>query len=115
MLTGAYFYQDSLRSAIESILARSGFRELPPEEHVETVDALIVEVQRRIGKALMDVTDEHSLRQFRQLMERQATEEELSAFFAIHVPDYKAHVAKTLEAFGEECIRAAKELESVRL
>jgi len=115
MLTGAYFYQDPLRSSVETILSRSGFRDLPPEEHAETVNALIVEVQRRIGRALSEIIDEHSLELFGELVKMKAPEEELSAFFSVHVPEYKKCIEETVENFGEECCRAAKELGSVRL
>lgn len=115
MQNGAYFYHDPLRSSVEGILAQSGFKNLPPEEHAETVTALVVEVQRRIGRAIMELIDGHALGLFKELKARDATEEELRAFFSVHVPGYEKCVNETLDAFRQECHRSAKGIEGVRL
>ncbi len=102
------FAHDPIRAYVEALLAKAGFAHAPEEERAETVDALTVEAQRRVGFELMHAIDPHSLRAFRALAEEGASEDELIAFFDVRVPDAEARVRSALDRFGRECLDRAE-------
>lgn len=101
---------DPIRAYVEALLAKAGFAHAPAAERAETVETLTAEAQRRVGLELMQAIDPHSLQAFRQLAAEDATEEELTAFFDVRVPDAEARVRRALEAFGQECLERALRL-----
>lgn len=104
---GIHFYQDPLRAFVERTMARAGLLELPPDARAETATALMVEAQRRVGLEIFSCLDAGSLKRFRILFEHGATEEEISAFLSVRIPDLKERVARVLGSFGDECAASA--------
>ncbi len=100
---------DPIRAYVEALIAKAGFAHAPEEERAETVAALTAEAQRRVGFELMHAIDPLSLETFRTLAAEGASEDELTAFFDIRVPDAEERVRTALERFGGECLdRAAR-------
>lgn len=104
------FSHDPIRAYVEALLAKAGFAHAPAEERAEAVDALTIEAQRRVGFELMHAIDSHSLAAFRDMAADGATEDELTAFFDVRVPDARERVSRALEAFGKECLARAETL-----
>lgn len=106
-----HLYRDSARAFVETLVVRCGLADASPETRAETVAALTLEAQRRVGLELMRRLDEHSLGYFNSLIQRGVEEEELAAFFRVRVPDAEASVERALASFGEECLRSARRID----
>ena len=98
-------YIDPVRAYVESVLSHAGFDGLAPEARAEAAAALMVEAQRRVGLELLKTLDGKSLAYFQSLVDRGATDDEMTAFFDVRVPDAERRVKEALKAFGEECLK----------
>ena len=105
----AHPYRDPVRSFVETAVVACGFSDLPALERAELAEALLVEAYKRVGMELYGLLDGSSLAAFERLMDEEADDDELEAFFSVRVPDADRRVRSVLESFQEECLRAAEE------
>ena len=108
-MVSTHIYRDPVRAFVETILAEAGTAGMAPELKAEAVAALTIEAQKRIGLELAGAIDPDSLSQF-QAVSGEATDEELTAFFALRVPDFESRVRKALADFGAECLASSERL-----
>ena len=105
-----HFYHDPVRGYVESLLTEVGLSGLSTEQRADCVTTLMIEAQRRVGLDMMKTLDDDSKEYFKDLMARDATEEEVAAFFNVRIPDHKKRVESSLEDFGNEFRRSAGEM-----
>jgi len=102
---------DPIQVYVEQLLSAAGLNELPSDMKDEYSERLGVEVNRRIGLAMMEVLDEKALEGFNALMEKEDVgPADAQDFFRKHVPDYEARIQKTLEDFTKEFVASAEQL-----
>ena len=102
--------RDPVRAFAESLVVEAGFADLEPEAKAELVTALMIEAQQRVGAELVETMDGPSLADFRQLADRDASEDEMTAFFVVRLPGFSERVQDVLNDFGAECLEAARRL-----
>ena len=104
---------DPIQAYLEDLFVAAGLDKLPSDIKEEYSERLGVEVNRRIGLAMMDSLDENSLGEFNALMEKdEVTPDDARVFFAERVPDYEARMQKVLEDFAKEFVDSTEQLKN---
>jgi hypothetical protein len=102
-------FGNPVRACVERALADAGFAHLPFADRADAAAALTAEAYNRIGLELLAHLDDLSLAEYRRLVEVDASEDEVAAFFRIRVPNLEAHAEKALAGLSSEVVRAAEE------
>jgi len=104
---------DPIQAYIEQLFVTAGLDNLPSDIKDEYSERLGVEVNRRIGLAMMDSMDEKSLGEFNTLMEKdEVTPDDARGFFSARVPDYEDKMQKVFEDFAKEFVDSAAQLKN---
>ncbi len=105
------FDLDPIQAFVDQLYSAAGLDKLPSDLKAEYAERIGVEVNRRIGLAMMDALTEKSLEEFNKLMEKEDVDPaEAMVFFKTNVPDYEARMQKVFEDFTKEFVSAADQL-----
>jgi hypothetical protein len=103
--------QDPIQSFVEQLFEAAGLNNLPADFKKEYVDRTVLEVNRRIGLALVPHLDEKALKEFGILMDKKVlTPEQTMKYFETNIPDVQTKVQGAMEEFAKEFISSAEQM-----
>jgi len=108
------FSLDPIQAFVDQLYAAAGLDKLPSDLRSEYSERIGIEVNRRIGLAMMEALDEKALGEFNKLMDKEGVDPaEVMAFFQQYVPDFQDRMKKVFEDFTKEFVSAADQLKGL--
>ncbi len=108
------FSLDPVQAFVDQLYSAAGLDKLPSDIRTEYAERIGVEVNRRIGLAMMQALDEKALDDFNKLMDKDDVDPaEAMGFFQQHVPDFQERMKQVFEEFAKEFVAAADQLKDL--